>query len=517
MNVSFSPLVSLVGAGPGHPGLLTLRAVELLGQADLVVYDKLVPRALLRHVRPETELRCVTDIASGPPHDRVPVMEAVVAAARQGRRVVRLKGGDPSIFGRGGEEAEILQAAGIAFEIVPGVTAALGAAAFAGIPLTHRAHASGVAIVTGHENPAKSETALDWHALARFPGTLIVYMGMSRIERIVHHLLRAGKEGTTPTAVVQWATHGEQQTVTAPLADLANAVRAAGLSAPALIIIGSVVTLRDRLRWFEDLPLFGRRILITRPRPQAAELAERVTALGGVPSILPTVEIREPADWSPVDAAIADLARFDWLVFTSSNGVRAFLDRLRQVGRDLRALGGTKLAAIGPKTAETLREYHLDADVVPARYQSEDLAEALLAKIEPGQRVLLARADRGRDVLRETLAGRGEVTQIAVYAQVDAPLADADLLDHLRRAEFDDITLTSTNIARVLIEALDDTSRQRIRAGEMGLVSISPVTSEEIRRHDLPVAAEAEEATSDGILKALVARAAAVRLASRTP
>ena len=289
-------MVALVGAGPGHPGLLTLRAVELLGQADLVVYDKLVPIGLLIHARPCAERRCVTELAAGHPHERLPVMQACIDAARQGRRVVRLKGGDPSIFGRGGEEAEILHQAGVAFEIVPGVTAALGAAAFAGIPLTHRAHASGVAIITGHENPAKSETAIDWHALAVFPGTLVIYMGMSRLDRLVHHLLKAGKDGATPAAVVQWATHGEQLTVTAPLGQLADAVRASGLTAPALIIIGSVVTLRDKLHWFEKLPLFGRRILVTRPKHQADELTERIIALGGVPFVLPTVEIHELAD-----------------------------------------------------------------------------------------------------------------------------------------------------------------------------------------------------------------------------
>jgi uroporphyrinogen III methyltransferase/synthase len=438
-------------------------------------------------------------------------MQACIDAARQGKRVVRLKGGDPSIFGRGGEEAEILHQAGIACEIVPGVTAALGAAAFSGIPLTHRSHASGVAIVTGHENPAKAETAIDWHALARFPGTLVIYMGMSRLDRLVHHLLRAGKERTTPAAVVQWATRGEQLTVTAPLGELPDAVRAAGLAAPALIIVGSVVALREKLHWFEKLPLFGRRVLVTRPRHQADELAARITALGGIPSVLPTVEIREPADWCPVDAAIARLTAYHWLVFTSANGVRYFFERLRHQGRDLRAVGHLKLAAIGPKTAEALARYHLDADVVPARYQSEDLAAELSTKIEPGQRVLLARADRGRDLLRQVLAERCEVEQVAVYSQLDAPLADADLLDHLRRGEFDDITLTSTNIARVLVEALDETSRDRLRTGEMGLVSISPVTSEEVRRHGLPVAAEAPEATTDGIVQALVERATAQR------
>lgn len=496
--------MSLVGAGPGHPGLLTLRAVELLGQADLVIYDKLVPLALLAHARAGARAVCVSELNAGHPGDRQPVLEAMIDGARAGQRVVRLKGGDPSIFGRGGEEADSLRRAGIACEIIPGVTAALGAAAFAGMPLTHRSYTSAVAFVTGHENPDKPETALDWPALAHFPGTLVIYMGMSRLDRLVSQLIESGKSPQTPAAAVQWATLGDQHTLTSTLAELPEVVRHAGMTPPALIIIGSVVELRGKLAWFERLPLFGRRILITRPRHQADEFAHRVVNLGGVPYLLPTVEIKEPDDWSPVDAAIANLETYRWLVFTSSNGVRAFFDRLSMLGRDLRAVGHMKLAAIGPKTAETLRRLHLHADVVPERFQSEDLAAALLGHVQPGERILLARADRGRDVLRELLAAANEVEQIAVYSQADAGIDGAVLLKHLRRGEVDFITLTSTNIARVLLDSLDDTTRLRIRTGELGLVSISPVTSEEIRRRDLPVAAEAPEATMEGVLSALV-------------
>lgn len=504
MSDATIPLVSLVGAGPGHPGLLTLRAVELLGQADVVIFDKLVPHALLVHARAGARVVCVSELNAGHPGDRQPVLEAMIEGARAGRRVVRLKGGDPSIFGRGGEEADALRRAGIACEIIPGVTAALGAAAFAGMPLTHRSYASAVAFVTGHENPEKPETALDWPALAKFPGTLVVYMGMSRLDRLVAQLIEFGKNPQTPAAAVQWATLGDQHTLTAPLAELPEVVRHAGMTPPALIIIGDVVSLRGKLQWFEHLPLFGRRIVITRPRHQADEFAHRVVNLGGVPYLLPTVEIKEPDDWTPVDTAIANLASYHWLVFTSSNGVRAFFDRLALLGRDLRTVGHLKLAAIGPKTAEALRRLHLNADVVPEKFQSEDLAAALTGRVQPGERLLLARADRGREVLRELLAATNEVEQIAVYSQTDAGIDGAALLKHLRRGEVDYITLTSTNIARVLLDSLDETTRQRIRGGELGLVSISSVTSEEIRRRDLPVAAEAAEATMEGVLQALI-------------
>ncbi len=261
----------------------------------------------------------------------------MIDAARQGQRVVRLKGGDPFVFGRGGDEAEALRRAGVPYEIVPGVTAALGAAAFAGIPLTHRQHVSAVAFITGHEKPDKTDSFLDWPALAHFPGTLVVYMGMSRLAPIVEMLIAHGKSAQTPAAAVHWATTGRQRTVTATLGELPAAVRQAELKAPSLVIIGSVVNLRAELAWFEARPLLGKRILLTRPRHQASEMAARLEELGAVVSLLPAVEIREPADWTPVDRALADLSRYQWLVFTSVNGVDALIRRLRHVGRDLRA------------------------------------------------------------------------------------------------------------------------------------------------------------------------------------
>jgi uroporphyrinogen III methyltransferase / synthase len=504
VNEAPTGTVALVGAGPGHPGLITVRAVELLRRAAVVVYDRLVAPGLLDYAPPAAERVCVTEL--GPCHAErmAPIHDALIAAARQGKRVVRLKGGDPLLFGRGGEEAEALARAGIPFEIVPGVTAALGAAAFAGIPLTHRACASGVAIVTGHEQPGKPETALDWAALARFPGTLILYMGMSRLGHIAQTLIREGMDRATPAAAIQWASLGGQRTVRATLAELAQVVRDAGLSAPAVVIIGPVVDLREQLAWFERLPLFGKRVLVTRPRQQSAVLVDKLIELGAAPVVLPTVEIREPSDWRPVDAALRRLREFHWLVFTSANGVDMFLSRLRHIGLDLRALGSLKIAAIGPKTAEELRQRGLAPDLVPPRFQSEHLAEALSAAVTPGQRVLLARADRGRELLREELSRRAEVEQVAVYSQVDAVEMDTAVVQRLRQGEIDYVTLTSANIARSLLERLDEGTLARIREGQTRLVTISPVTSAAVRALALPVAAEAPEATIDGILTALV-------------
>ena len=499
-----APKVYLVGAGPGHPGLITLRGLECLKQADLVIYDKLVSETVLEHAPPGAELMCVTELGAHHVDRYLPVQRALVEAAQKGKCVVRLKGGDPFLFGRGGEEAEALRQANIPYEIVPGVTAALGAAACAGIPLTHRSHASAVAFVTGHENPAKPESALDWAALARFPGTLIIYMGMSRLSQIIHGLVAQGKPADTPAAVVQWASTGLQHTVEAPLGELGSAVIKEGITAPAVVIIGPVVSLRKKLAWFEQRPLFGKRILVTRPRRQASELAHALVLLGAVPIILPVIDIKPPADWTPVDRALARLAAYHWVVFTSVNGVQAFMERLMIVGQDVRAFGTAKLAAIGPKTAEALEHYHLKPDLVPEKFQSENLARILKERLKPGQRILLARADRGRDLLQKELAGLAQVEQIAVYSQVDAVAADSPALDYLRRGEIDHIILTSSNIARALIRSLDEPCRARLESGQVKLVSISPVTSAEVRQMGFSVATEAAEATTKGILETLV-------------
>jgi uroporphyrinogen III methyltransferase/synthase len=506
--------VYLVGAGPGNPGLITLRAVECLGQADLVLYDKLVPAQLLEHAPQTAERLCVADLS--PCHSRryAHIHQTMIDAARQGKCVVRLKGGDPFLFGRGGEEAEALQAAGIPFEVVPGVTSGLAASAYAGIPLTHRLHASAVALITGHENPEKPASTLDWQALARFPGTLVVYMGMSHLPRIAQALVEHGKPPDTPAAVIHWGTTGHQRTVEARLTDLPAAVQAAGLTSPAIIVIGTVASLRSRLAWLERAPLFGKHVLVTRPRHQAADLAHRLEHLGAVVHILPAVDIVPLDDWSHVDRALASLAQYQWLVFTSSNGVHAFLGRLRKTGRDLRALGGLRLAAIGPATAAALRLFHLEPDVVPEEFRSESLAAALRDKVA-GQRVLLARADRGRDLLRQVLREVATVDQVAVYSQIDSMEPDAEAFNCIRRGEIDYITLTSSNIARVLARSLDDQCRARIMTGDVKLVSISPVTSADILQAGLPVSAEATEATVAGVIDAVVGLALGTNQDSR--
>lgn len=498
------PLVYLVGAGPGDPGLLTLRAMECLGLADVVLHDKLVSPRILDFA-PARARRISVDELPGQHPQRWPhIHQTMIDFARQGKVVVRLKGGDPHIFGRGGEEADSLRQAGIPYEVVPGITAALAVGAYAEIPLTHRASASAVAFITGHENPTKQESSLDWNALAKFPGTLVIYMGMARLELIVQVLLERGKPADTPAAVIQLVSTGHQITRTTTLANLDRIVRDEGLMAPAIIMIGPVVNLRPPRSWFEAQPLFGKRVVVTRPRNQAAEMVRRLERLGAITHLLPAVEVRDPRDWQPVDNAIDRLARFDWLVFTSVNGVERFFERLLHTGRDLRALGAIRLAAIGPSTAEALRKLHLTADVVPQSFRSEDLA-ATLKPLVAGRRVLLARADRGRELLREELAAVAEVEQIAVYSQVDAVDPDSRVHLALSRGEINYITLTSANIARAVLKSLDDTCQLRIRTGVAKLVSISPVTSEAIREMGFEVAAEANVHTVDGLIDALIA------------
>lgn len=508
MNSDLSPPnVFLVGAGPGNPGLLTLRAAEVLARADLVLYDQLVPKRLLDFAPAGARKICVRDLPGQHPEKYPHIHKLLIDTAQAGQTVVRLKGGDPLIFGRGGEEAEALRSAGVRYEIVPGVTAALAAGAFLEIPLTHRKYASAIALVTGHELPTKPGNRLDWKALAAFPGTLAIYMGIARLPVIVAELLKHGKNPDTPAAIVERASYGEQRAVYTRLMNLEETRRNAGLEAPGLILIGEAVAHRSPQSWFESRPLFGRRVLVTRPTHQAAGMMHKLEQLGAVVYRLSLVEIQTPADIAPVDRALGQLQAglWDWLVFTSANGVRSLLSRLETIGRDLRDLGRVKLAAIGPKTAEVLRQYHLRADVVPTNtFSSVGLAVALAPHVS-GQRVLLARANRGRELLRDELAKTAAVVeQITVYEQVDSLDPDPEVLDALRRGEIGYVTLPSSNIARAVLGTFDETIRGRVERGDIRLVAISPETRDAIRSLGYPVAAEADEFTEDGLIEAVV-------------
>jgi uroporphyrinogen III methyltransferase/synthase len=484
---------------------LTRRGAAVLARADVIVYDHLAGSRLL-DLAPRAAVRICAGKSSG--HctlTQEQIQEILAEHALAGRRVVRLKGGDPLVFGRGAEEAVCLRARGIPFEIVPGVTAAVGVTAYAGIPITHRNAASAAAFVTGHVDPEskEAENPLDWEALARFPGTLVVYMGVTHLEGICRTLIRLGKPAETPAAIVQSGTTSSQRTLTATLKTIAGKARDAGVRPPALLVVGTVVGLRDELIWYERLPLFGRKIVVTRPRAEAIRSAQELEALGAEVLLAPTVKIGPMNDTGPLDRAIDRLAEYEWLVFTSSNGVRMFLRRLLQRGRDVRALGRTKLAAIGPSTATALTRYHLRADLVPGSYRSESLVEDL-AREARGTKILLARADRGRMLLKYELEKLADVDQVAVYRQADVATLPHGIVDRISNATVDWITLTSSAITARLHALLPESAQARV-GREVRLASISPVTTETAVRLGWTVSAEASEFTWKGLVEALVA------------
>ena len=496
-DIMNSGTVYLVGAGPGDPGLISLRAIECLQKADLVLYDALVNPLLLRHTSAKAERTCRRTL------NQEDINQKLVAEAQSGKTVVRLKGGDPFIFGRGSEEAAALAGAGIAYEIVPGITAATAAGEYAGISLTHRDFASAVAFVTGHEDPSKESSSLDYNTLAQFSGTLVFYMGLHRLPHIVQSLMAAGKAAATPAAVISRASTFAQRTITSTLDGLAEAVSGAKLSAPSLIIVGGCVQLRDTIAWAEKRPLFGQRIGITRPPHQAEPVIQRILELGGQPVLIPVIKILEPEDWKAVDAVIPRLPDYDWIVFTSANGVRYFLDRVWRNGGDARLLGSAKLACIGQSTAAVLGEYHLRADLVPASFRAEALAAELIPHAQ-GKRVLWPRANRGRDVLPTELAAAGaELDQVVVYRNIDSNPLPPEVLEDIEAGELDWVGLSSPSIANSFLNSLSDKAKNTI-GEDLKIASISPVTSNAIQEAGFPISAEATTYTWNGIVEAIV-------------
>lgn len=491
--------VYLVGAGPGAVDLLTLRGLKCLQKADAVLYDYLANPQTLDFAAPAARLICLGRHGHGRIWSQDEINERLVELARAGKTVVRLKGGDPAIFSRTAEEVEALTAAGVSFEIVPGVTAALAAGSYAGIPVTHRNLASAVALVTGHEQDGKDGQTIDWSALAQFPGTLVVYMGVTTARQWTGALIDAGKSPDTPAAIVRHCSRPDQLTIPCRLGDVAEQLnRPQKIRPPVIVIIGPVTQVASTWSWFERLPLFGQRVLVTRPVRQAGELRDRLTELGAEVLLQPAIEIAPLDDWREVDDRIGQLKQFDWLVFTSRNGVRFFLDRVLAQGRDLRWLGHLCIAAIGPGTAEELAGYHLHPDVQPDEYRSEALAERLRGEA-PGKRFLYAHASRGREVVRDELtAAGGTVEDLVVYNNNDVQQPDEQSARRLDAGEIDWVTVTSSAIARSLWRMFGDSLR-RTR-----LASISPVTTAALAELGLSPAAEARDYAMDGIVAAIL-------------
>ena len=482
--------VYLVGAGPGDPGLITIRGREILEKAEVIIYDYLAGKKLLKFVPPGAEF-----IYAGKrggvkhTHTQAEINEMLVERAKSGKRVVRLKGGDPFIFGRGGEELEEVVKAGLNYEAVPGVTSASAAATFAGVPITHRKFTASVAFITGHEDPSKKKSNIAWDKISTGVGTLVFYMGIKNLPSITANLIKHGRDPKTPVAVVRWASMPHQRSVVGTLDNIADIVKREGIKPPALTIVGEVVTLRDTINWYEKRPLFGRRILITRTRDQASELVARLEELGAECLEYATIAIQPPDSWEVLDAALADPGKYQWLLFTSIHAIHAFFGRLYEKNLDARALAGCRIAAVGTVTAKCLEQYGIRADLLPEKFTGEGLAAALEAAGVAGAEILLPRALKAREVLPERLEAAGaRVTVAPVYQNVIPEGYDDKLRAELTEKGVDLVTFTSSSTVNNFIHMLgaDDDELARLMA-DTRVAAIGPITAKTVNDHGLRV------------------------------
>jgi len=492
--------VYLVGGGPGDPGLMGLRAARLLASATFVAYDRLSPPEALALCPAEAEQVYVGKLPDRHALAQEEINELLVARARAGDAVVRFKGGDPFVLGRGSEEASACVAAGVAFEVVPGVTAGVAAPAYAGIPVTHRVMAPAFAVVTGHEDPTKPEAQVDYAALARFPGTLLLYMGVGRLRAIAAALVAAGREAATPVALVRWGTTPRQQTISGTLGDIAERVESAGFTNPAIIVVGDVVGLRDELSWFERRPLYGLSVLVPRTRHQAGELSERLRVLGAEPVEAPTIAIQASRTPQLLRAALTDVGNgaYDWVALTSANGVAAVVEQLAELGRDARLFAPVRLAAVGPGTAEALAAAGLRAELVPPTATTGELAAALVASGPPA-RALLPRADIATPTLTEALRSAGwRVDEVEAYRTVPVTELDPGVRQRLELGEIDVLAFASSSTVRNFVDLFGGPPPAGTR-----VASIGPVTSQTCRDLGLQVDAEADPHDLDGLVAAV--------------
>jgi len=494
--------VYLVGAGPGDPGLLTVRGLECLRRADVILYDRLVDETVLDNARPEARR---IDVGK-PPREGGTEQKAIdnllVAEASRGNLVVRLKGGDPFVFGRGGEEAEVLARNGIPFEVVPGVSSVTAVPAYAGIPVTHRLMASSFAVVTGQESRSKLQPAVRWDRLAGAADTLVILMGIGNLDSTVTELLHGGLDPRTPVAVIRDGTRPSQETVTGPLSDIVQKVRAAGLGPPAIVVVGEVVRLRDSLQWFDCLPLIGKRVLVTRAQAQAQSLSNLLREHGAIPVVMSTIDIREPSSTGDLDRAISSLNDYQWIVFTSTNGVGAFMGRLFALGKDARSLHGLRTGAIGEATSAALTERGIRADYVPHEFTSAGFLAGLEGQDVAGRCFLLPRSDLATRQLPDGLTRLGaKVHEVEVYRTVPSTTGVTRARRMLTEGQIDVITLTSSSTARNLVSLLDD-GLQTLRNSVVAC--IGPVTATSAAEAGLKVDIVATEHTIPGLVEAIV-------------
>lgn len=493
-------IVWLVGAGPGDPDLISVKGLRLIQSADIIVYDRLVNKRLLDHARQDAEMVDVGKIPGKRINRQEDINGLLIERGRAGKKVVRLKGGDPFVFGRGGEEAEALVEAGVSFEIVPGITSAIAAPSHAGIPLTHRRLASSFTVVTGSEDPTKPDTSVDWEVLAKSGDTIVVLMGQSNLRSVADALTKYGRHPETPVALVQWGTEPYQRTLVSTLSDVADRAAITGIGAPAVTVVGDVVRLRETIRWFDSRPLFGKRVLVTRTRTQASALSDTLTQRGAQPLELPTIEIRPMDDYAKLDAALKNAIVYDWMIFSSANAVDAVFDRLNALQLDSRVLHSLKVATIGPATRRRLLSHGIIADFMPASFVAEAAVSELGYLGMDGKRVLLPQAQIARDALRQGLVELGaSVESIPVYRTV-TPENTADRLRDILADGIDIATFTSSSTASNLVELLEGNTSALKNAT---IACIGPITAERAAELGLSADIVATEHTIAGLIEAV--------------
>ena len=507
--------VYLVGAGPGDPKLITLKGVECLKKADVIIYDRLTSRALLSFARPEVELVYVGK-AGGVyrPYTQDYINKLTLKKATENKIVVRLKGGDPFVFGRGGEEAEFLKENGVQMEVVPGVSSAQGVPAYAGIPLTDRRFASTVALVTGHEDPAKFKGEVNWEKLATATKTIVIFMALRNLSLIAQELMRYGRSKETPVAIVRWGTLPEQKTLVGTLENINEKVKKAQLEPPALIVIGEVVRLREKLAWFEEKPLFGRTVLVTRAKEQASKLAEALEDLGAGVIEFPTIKTVPPKSFEKLDAAIHKISQkgpppstfqrgYDWIIFTSANGVRFFLERLKALGKDIRVLHGIKLATVGPATSKKLEDMGLSPDYEPQEYRGEGLIEGFKSIDLEGARILIPRAEVAREILPDELSRLGaDVTVAPAYRTVPAEPPGEEIKKAIMEQKVDVLTFTSGSTAKNFVKLLPDIDLKQALAKTL-VACIGPIAAKTVEALGFKVDIVPEEYTIPSLVKSI--------------
>ena len=490
--------VYLVGAGPGDPGLITVRAAECLAQADVIIYDYLVNPAVLERASSSAELIGLGHHSTGRDLSPDEIHELMIAKAQEGNSVCRLKGGDASVFGRGADETAAMRAAGVAYQIVPGITAGLAVAAYAEIPVTHHDDASAVALVAGQERHCKTKSALDYGVLANFPGTLVFYMGVRKSEQWSRALIEHGKSPDTPVAIVGWCTRARQRMTRCTLETVWDVVQREGIRPPSLFVVGNVVGRAPDRSWFSARPLFGTRVLVAGSPSTSVKLRDSLSERGAEIFIQPAIRITDPPDWAPVDDALDRIGQYDWLLFSSASGVDYLLRRIFERGGDARTLGGVKLGVVGTGTADRLAKYHLKADLIPEQFRAESLADALADEAD-GKRFLLARASRGRKVLGDRIAAAGgDVDQIVVYGNIDVEEPDPKAAEMLAAGDIHWVTVTSSAVARSVVQLYGDSLKNT------RLASISPLTSSVLRELGFEPAAEASPHTMAALVEAIM-------------